>query len=208
VQAVRLEPAHSLLENFSVAELLKLARKSELVDPPRTRRALTRALTRHVALDEMVDLLPALFVGTRGRDELRLDRLDRAHGELTVQVYSPSRPALGQVLLEHDGSCIVLGFVNIPLALENRWAVIARDLGTVPLKRLFAAFSRPGKVHQSAEAPPPRNRPFIIDEGCFQLRSGRLRFELERSGPVSYAVRFLRHRAPSRRPDYIFEPIA
>ncbi|MFO7650910.1 MAG: hypothetical protein R6X13_06175 [bacterium] len=208
MQAVRLEPAHSLLENFSVAELTKLARSAELADPPKARHALTKALTRRLALDEMVDLLPTVFGRTRGKDELRLDRLDRAHGQVTVQVYSSGRPALGQLLLEHDGRCLALGFVNIPLMLENRWTVIARDAGTVPLNRLFAAFSKPGKIHPSAEAPPPRTRPFILDDGSYQLRDARLRFELARTGPVSFAVNFLRHRPPALRPEYLLEPIA
>lgn len=218
MQAVRLEPAHSLLENFSVAELAKLARAAELADPPKARHALTKALTRRLALDEMVDLLPTVFslpgreglrLGrTRGKDELRLDRLDRAHGQVTVQVYSSGRPALGQLLLEHDGRCLALGFVNIPLMLENRWTVIARDAGTVPLNRLYAAFSKPGKIHPSAEAAPPRTRPFILDDGSYQLRDARLRFELARTGPVSFAVNFLRHRPPALRPEYLLEPIA
>ncbi len=218
MQAVRLEPAHSLLENFSVAELAKLARAAEIADPPRTRRALVRAITRHIALDEIVEHLPALFslpgrdglrLGrTRGSDEVRLDRLERAHGAVTAQVYSPSRPALGQLLLEHGDHCLVLGFVNMPLVLENRWTVIGRDAGPVPLNRLYAAFSRPGVIHAAAGAPPPRNRPFIIDEGSYQLRDARLRLELLRAGPVSFSVVFLRHRPPALRPEYIFDPIA
>ena len=208
MQAVRLEPAHSLLENFSVAELAKLARSAELADPPKARHALTKALTRRLALDEMVDLLPAVFGHTRGKDELRLDRLDRAHGQVTVQVYSSGRPALGQFLLEHDNRCLALGFVNIPLVLENRWTVIARDAGLVPLNRLYAAFSKPGKIHPSAEAAPPRTRPFILDDGTYQLRDARLRFELQRTGQVSFSVNFLRHRPPALRPEYLLEPIA
>lgn len=205
--AVRLEPAHSLLENFTVAELLRLAAASGLERPPRQRPALVRAITRHLALDEIVALLPDFFGATSGHDDFRLDRLSRGHGPVTVQVGSPRRPALGHFLLGIDERCLQLSFVNIPLVLENRWPVIASDAGFLPRVRLYAGFSRPGQLHPAAEAPPPRSRPFIIDEGNWQIRDARLRLELERSGPVSFTITFLRHRPPALRPEYLLEPI-
>ena len=41
-----------------------------------------------------------------------------------------------------------------------------------------------------------------------QLVVEKLRFELARTGPVSFAVNFLRHRPPALRPEYLLEPIA
>jgi hypothetical protein len=214
MQGISLEPARSLLQNFTYGELLKLAAKAgSRLKPPRSRNKLIVLMTKHISLDEVVDTIPALFPRPKSRRPgavaagLRLDRLPPLHGEVTVQVYSQARPALGHVLMEHGARCLVLGLTNTPLFLENRWPVIARGAATAPHSSLYAAFIRRGRIHPSAEAPPPRERPFILDSGEYQLRNSRLRLELTHSGPISFLVAFLRNRPPGRRPEYLLEPI-
>lgn len=212
---ISLEPARNILQNFTYRELLRLGAKAGLAaPPPRSRNQLIALITKHISLDEVVDAIPLIFprAGTKRRPAsdtgLRLDQLPPLHGDTTVQVYSQARPALGHVLLEHGNRCIVLALNNTPLFLENRWPVIAHCPGTVPHARLYAVFIRRGRVHPSAEAPPPPNRPFLLDSGEYQLRNSRLRLELSRSGPLSFLVTFMRNRPSTRHAEYLFEPIA
>jgi hypothetical protein len=212
MQGIRLEPAHSLLRNLSHQELVSLARHGGLATPlPRSRAALIEALTRHLSIDDIVAQIRDLFhTPKKARPALgpeRLDLMPPTHGEATVQVYSPSRPEQGQLLLERGDKCLVLKFDSAPLFLENRWPVIARAAVPVPRTRLFSAFVRPGKLHPSAEVPPAKSRPYLLDEGEYQLRNCRLRAELARTGPISFYVTFLRARAPGRQPEYLLEPI-
>jgi len=159
-------------------------------------------------VEELRHLFPArrrTKAGARGT--IRLDQLPPLYGSATVQVYSRSRPQLGRALLGRGKDCLALSFNSAPLFLENRWPVLVRGTGLVPHSRLYAAFVRPGRVHPSAEAPPPQTKPCLLDEGKYQLRGGRLRFEFLRAGPISFQVTFLRERPSAGRPEYLFEPI-
>ena len=102
---------------------------------------------------------------------------------------------------------MTLVFNSAPLFLENRWPIVVRDDGLVPRSRLYAAFIRPGRVHPMAEAAPPKAKPYMLDEGEYQLRNGRLRFELNHAGPISFQVKYLRARPPADRSEYLLEPI-
>lgn len=213
MKGIRLEPARSLLDNFTYAELARLVRRSRLkVAIPRSRTALADLITKHLDLDGVVEETRRLFPARRGASRrtvcaIRLDQLPPLHGSATVQAYSRSRPQLGRTLLGRSLDCIALSFNSVPLFLENRWPVLVRDAGSVPRSRLYAAFVRPGRIHPSAEAAPPRTKPYLLDEGEYQLRNGRLRFELAHAGPISFRVTFLRERPPSGRAEYLFEPI-
>ena len=179
---------------------------------PRSRAALANAITRHLNIDEVVEEIVRLFrtrrgVRRRASGAVRLDELPPLHGVATVQTYSRARPQLGRALLGRGRDCVALRFNSAPLFLENRWPIVVRDAGLLPVARLYAAFVRPGRVHPSAEAAPPRTRPYVLDEGEYQLRNGRLRFELAHAGPISFRMTFLRERPPTGRAEYLFEPI-
>jgi hypothetical protein len=212
MKGIRLEPARGLLDNFTHTELSRMVRRSRLVIVvPRARAALADSITRHLSLDEIIEEIHHLFPSRRGKKQsagaARLDQLSPLHGSATVQAYSRSRPQLGRALLGRSKDCVALSFNSTPLFLENRWPVLVRDDGTVPRSRLYAAFVRPGRVHPSAEAAPPRTKPYLLDEGEYQLRNGRLRFEFAHAGPISFQVTFLRERPPAGRPEYLLEPI-
>jgi len=213
MKGLRLQPARGLLGNFTHAELSRMVKHAQLdIAVPRGRAALVNAITRHLDVDEIVDeihhLFPARRVGKRRTSgAVRLHELPPLHGAATVQVYSRSRPQLGRALLGRGEDCIALSFNSAPLFLENRWPVVVRDAGLMPPTRLYAAFVRPGRVHPSAEATPPRTRPHMLDEGVYQLRNSRLRFEFAHAGPISFQVTFLRERPPAGRAEYLFEPI-
>lgn len=213
MKGIRLEPARGLLDNFTYAELSRVVRHARLdVTVPRSRAALATLITKHLDVDGVVEELRRLFPTRRGTTRRaasasRLDQLAPLHGTATVQAYSHSRPQLGRALLGRTSDCISLSFNSVPLFLENRWPVVVREAGPVPRSRLYAAFVRPGRVHPSAEAAPPRTKPCVLDEGEYQLRNGRLRFEFAHAGPVSFQVTFLRERPPAGRPEYLFEPI-
>ena len=213
MKGIRLEPARSLLANFTHTELSRLAKHGQLkVALPRSRAALAELITRHLDLDEIVEELRHVFPvrgGTKAqaRGTPRLDQLPPLHGSATVQVYSRSRPQLGRALLVRGKDCIALSSNSTPLFLENRWPVLVRETGVVPHTRLYAAFVRPGRVHPSAEVPPPKTRPYLLDEGEYQLRNARLRFEFAHAGPISFKVTFLRERPTTGRSEYLFEPI-
>jgi len=213
VKGIRLEPARGLLDNFTHAELSSLLGHSRPdVAVPRGHAALVDLITRHVDIAGIVSGIRSLSTACRGtksraRAAFRLDELLPLHGSATVQAYSRSRPQLGRALLARDNDCLSLSFNSAPLFLENRWPIVVRDSGVVGRSLLYAAFVRPGRVHPSAEAPPPRTKPYLLDEGEYQLRNGRLRFELSHAGPISFQVSFLRERQPAGRPEYLFEPI-
>jgi hypothetical protein len=214
MKGISLEPARGLLENFTHAELSRMVKRSRLgIVVPRARAALAGSITRHLSLDEIIEEIHHLFPPRPGTKRpaasgaVRLDQLPPLHGSATVQAYSRSRPQLGRALLGRSADCVALSFNSAPLFLENRWPVLVRDDGTVPHSRLYAAFVRPGRVHPSAEAAPPRTKPYMLDEGEYQLRNGRLRFEFAHAGPISFQVTFLRERPPAGRPEYLLEPI-
>jgi len=213
MKGIRLEPAGGLLENFTHTELARMVEHARLdIALPRSRAALANKMTRHLDLDEIVEEIHHLFPSRQSAkrhaaDAVRLDELPPLHGAATIQAYSRSRPQLGRALLARSRDCIALGFNSTPLFLENRWPVIVHAAGLVPLSRLYAAFVRPGRLHPSAEAAPPRTRPYLLDEGDYQLRNGRLRLELTHAGLISFKVTFLRERPPAGRPEYLFEPI-
>jgi hypothetical protein len=213
MKGIRLEPARNMLANFTHAELSRLVKHARLdIAVPRSRSALANAITRHLDVDEIVEEVHRLFPARRRTrraeaDSVRLDELPPLHGAATVQAYSPSRPQLGRALLARSSDCMTLGFNSAPLFLENRWPVVVRDAGLVPHSLLYAAFVRPGRVHPAAESTPPRTKPYLLDEGEYQLRNGRLRFELAHAGPISFKVTYLRDRPPADRPEYLLEPI-
>ena len=213
MKGIRLEPARSLLDNFTHAELSQLVKQSRLeIATPRSRAALANLITKHLDIDEIVEGLRRLSPARRAAkpragEARRLDQLAPIHGSATVHVFSRSRPQLGRALRARTDDCMTLIFNSAPLFLENRWPIVVRDGGLVPRSRLYAAFVRPGRVHPSAEAAPPRARPYMLDEGEYQLRNGRLRFELAHSGPISFQVSFLRARPPADRSEYLLEPI-
>jgi hypothetical protein len=213
MKGIRLEPARGLLDNFSHKELSRLVGLSRLdIAVPRSRAALADLITKHLDLDEILDGLRNLFPARRSARSpapraVRLHELAPLHGSATVQTYSRSRPQLGRALLGRSQDCIALSFNSAPLFLENRWPIVVREDGPVPSPRLYAAFIRPGRVHPSAEAAPPRTKPYLLDEGEYQLRNGRLRFELAQAGPISFQMTLLRERPPAGRCEYLFEPI-
>lgn len=206
-----LDPSRALLANFTLDELARLAARSR-VKPGAgaSRRALTGAITKHLDLDELADAVAQLFPkpGRSSAGHLRLDRIPRLHGETTVQIYSRTSSVLGLILLEQENCCLALRCGSVPLFLENRWPVVLRDTGVVPLARLYAAYIRPRRIHPAAGAAPPKSKPFIVDEGEYGLRNGRLRLELKRSGLVSYRVSLVRLRPPKNQPEYLLLPIA
>ncbi len=212
MKGISLEPARGLLDNLTHTELARMVRRSRLdIVVPRARAALADSITRHLSLDEILEEIHHLFPPRRGtkqtEDTVRLDQLPPLHGSATVQVSSRSRPQLGRALLGRSKDCLALSFNSAPLFLENRWPVLVRGDGTVPHSRLYAAYVRPGRVHPSAEAAPPRTKPYMLDEGEYQLRNARLRFEFAHAGPISFQVTFLRDRPPAGRPEYLLEPI-
>jgi len=218
MKGIRLEPARALLENFTHTELSRMVKRSSLgIVVPRSRAALADSITRHLSLDEVIEEIRHIFPPRASRNSQtatrnpqlasRLDQLPPLHGSATVQASSRSRPQLGRALLGRSADCLTLGFDSAPLFLENRWPVLVRDEGAVPRSRLYAAFIRPGRIHPAAESAPPRTRPYMLDEGEYQLRNGRLRFELTHAGPISFQVTFLRERPPAGRPEYLLEPI-
>ncbi len=214
MKGISLEPARSLLENLTISELSRVVGQSRpAFTAPRSRAELVNSITKHLSLDEIVEAIRLLFRSGRGRKapttagNVRLDHLPPFHGDATVQIYSRSRPQLGQALLGRVVDCLTFGLNSTPLFLENRWTVMARDAGIVPRSRLYAAFIRPGRVHPSAQAPPPKTGPYILDEGEYQLRNGRLRFEFAHAGPISFQMTFLRQHPRSGRPEYLLEPI-
>ncbi len=213
MQGIRLEPAQDLLNNLTLPELRRLVKVARLsLSTSSTRPLLIDGISQHLNLDEIVQQIPRCLLrvpARQARTQLeRLDRLSPRYGEAAVHVYSHSRPALGRLLLGWQGQCHALGLSNTPLFLENRWPVMVSSDGTMPQTYLYAAFVRPGRIHPNAEIPPPRTKPYMIDEGEYLLRNSRLRLELARSGPISFSVTFLRSQPPRGRPQYLFEPIA
>lgn len=209
MKGIRLEPAQSLLASFTRDELVRLVRRARLdITPPRARLALIQQIASHLSIDDLVDKVHVLFPKPRGKTGAdRLDVMAPGHGAVTVQAGSRARPDSGDVLLETSADkCLVLRVATTPLFLENRWPVIVAGAGIVPHSRLYSAFVRPGRVHAEAQVPPPKTNPFIVDEGEYQLRNGRLHMELSRSGPISFLVVFLHNRGT--RPEYLLEPIA
>jgi hypothetical protein len=212
MKGMRLEPARGLLDNFDYAELSRLLKRSRPdVAIPRSRAVLINLITRHLDVDAVVEQIRSLFPARRvtksAKGAVRLDDLPPLHGSATVQAYLRSRPQLGRALLARPADCVALSFNSAPLFLENRWPVVVRDAGLVKRSLLYAAYVRPGRVHPAAEALPPKTKPYLLDEGEYQLRNGRLRFELAHAGPISFQVTFLRGRPPAGRPEYLFEPI-
>ncbi len=206
-----LSPAQALLAELTQEELRRLARQNGVTLSGRPSRInLLRSIVAHLSLDELTDSLCRLFPGSEPVPEgiIRLDQVNRLTGETAVHACSCSHPGLGRLLLELRGSCLVLRVPSIPLFLENRWPVLVRDLGEVILKRLYAGFVQARRLHPAAQAPPPKNAPYILDEGYYGLRNSRLRVELKRTGVISFQVVFLRCRRPANRPEYLLLPIA
>ncbi len=215
MQQVHLLPARGLLEGLTREELRALARRSGLrLAAGTAKAALIESLSSHADLDELAARLVRQFPKRRPAGcrkpaaEVRLDRARRLHGSVTVQTYSRTNPGLGHLLLGHRDRCLALRLEFTQLFLENRWPVLARDAGCLPIRRLYAAYIARGAVHPEARMPPPGNRPFVLDEGEYGLRLARLRLELKRSGPLSFRVEFLRYRPPAGRPEYLLQPIA
>src|SRR5512135_322753 len=125
MKGIRLEPARSLLDNFTHTELSRLVKRSGLkIAVPRSRAALADLITKHLDIDEIVEGLRHLFPApratrTRAADAGRLDLLAPLHGSATVHVFSRSRPQLGRALLARTDDCMTLSFNSAPLFLEN-----------------------------------------------------------------------------------------
>lgn len=208
MKEVNLQPARSLLEGFSVEDLRRLARRAGVSAPQtRSKGGFTTAIVLGLDLDEIVTALRDLFPDSVAA-EPRLDTTERMSGAVTVQTASRADAALGELFLERSGTCLALQLPETQLFLENRWPVLLREVGPVPHERLYAGFVRPGQVHPDARMAPPRRRPFIVDEGEYGLRQGRLRMELRRAGLLAFAVSFLRRNPATRTNDYLLVPIA
>ncbi len=211
MRPVRLEPAHNLLEELELEELHRLADACGVAGAPRARKAaLVEQLSRHIDIDGIVERLPGIFskqAPAGVKPAPRLDRVVRRTGPATIQVPAGADAQLGELLLRQGRDCLLVRLAGVQLFLDNRWPVLVRVEGRVPANRLFAAFIRRGRLHPSAEAPPPPSRPFILDEGEYGLRRGRLRLDLARSGPVSFNVKFLRFRQ-SGAAEHLLLPIA
>jgi hypothetical protein len=207
VKGIRLEPGRSLLESFGADDLTRLAAKVRIGGgSARSQARLAEAILARLDLQDIVEALRDLWPQPPG--EGRLDTLDRMTGDATVQVCSPSDPSLGELLLEQGEGCLALCLSDTQVFLENRWPVVLQETGPVAHERLYAAFIGPGQVHPAAEAAPPRNRPFLLDEGSYGIRNARLRLELRRTGQLSFLVTCLRRHPKTRRPEYLLEPIA
>jgi hypothetical protein len=192
MSGIPLAPARSLLAALSLAELGRVARRAGIA-PARTRARLTQDLAGRLTIDQLVERIHGLWPGSRPVAE-RLDQLPPAHGAAVIQADSRTRGGL--LLLELGGACRTVRLASAPLFLENRWPVFGSD-------------ARAASVRAGAGRAPGSGRPFVLDEGAYQLRNGRLRMELRRSGPVSFLIAFLR-RVPGARAEgqYLFEPIA
>jgi len=207
VKGIRLEPARSLLECFSADDLKRLAARGRVPGrPARTTARLIETIAGHLDVEGITDVLRGLWPPPAGTG--RLDTVDRMTGDATVQVCSPADPSLGELLLEQGTECLALRLPDTQLFLDDRWPVILQETGPVAHERLYAAFIRPGQVHPAAEAPPPRTRPFMLDEGTYGIRHARLRLDLARTGPVSFRITCLRRHPGTKRPEYLLEPIA
>jgi hypothetical protein len=206
VKEIHLQPARSLLESLSADDLKRLALKAGIRIRPGSRLQFIKSITARLDIEGLVETLGALFPGTGPASHL--GTIDRLTGSATVQTCSPTDPSLGELLLEDKAGCLALRLPDFQLFLENRWPVLAREVGPVPHARLFAGFVRPGCVHPDAEMAPPRNNPFIVDEGEYGLRNARLRLDLRRAGPISFAVTLLRRNPKTRGNEYLLEPIA
>ncbi len=212
---LHLQPAQALLEGLTRAELHSFARRNRLRLPDGSLKPeLVSALTSHLDINELAASLAGFFPKRRRAglkkpgDEIRLDRVSRLTGAATVMVYSRSNPGLGRVLLAHRDRCLLLRLINVQLFLENRWPVIARSGERVPVSRLYAAFVGRGRIHPEAGAPPPADKPFVLDEGEYGIGKSRIRFEFARSGLLSFRLVFLRYRPSTGRPEYLLQPIA
>jgi hypothetical protein len=212
---VHLQPAQSLIEGFTHEELVKFARRMKM-RPARSasKKQLVREITCRMDLDEITCALLELFPKRRAAgmkkcaDEVRLDKTPRLHGNITVHVYSRTNPGLGRLLLENRESCIQLRLSHVQLFLDNRWPVIASDSGTLTARHLYAGFVGTNRIHAAAEMAPPKDKPFIIDEGEYGLRNGRLRLDFHRAGAGSFRVDLLRYSSRTGRPAYLLRPIA
>jgi hypothetical protein len=213
MRGVHLEPARGLLAGLTINELARLCR-ARGISCSGAKSAFISAVATGLDLDEVAEALLELFPARRpaGRkkpaNELRLDRVQRLSGDVTVQVLSRARAGQGRLMLEHGERCLTLRLATIPLFLENRTPVIAADSGTAAADRMFAGFTARRRLHPSAGRAPSKDRPFIIDEGGYGLRSGRLRLDLRRTGLISWKVVFLRWSPRSARPEYLLRPIA
>jgi len=213
MRAIHLEPARGLLAGLTLNELARFCR-ARGISCSGAKPAFINAVATELDMDEIAEALLELYPARRpaGRrkpaDELRLDRAQRLSGDVTVQVLSRARAGQGRLMLEHGDRCLALRLATIPLFLENRAPVIAADAGTVAADRLFAGFTARRRLHPSAGRAPSQERPFIIDEGGYGLRSGRLRIDLRRTGLISWKVDFLRWSPRSARPEYLLRPIA
>lgn len=208
MKKVILEPARALLATLTKDELLRLGRRRRLkLEASQHKDAVLAELSRHLAVDDVTETLLALFSKKAGRGLVRLDQAPRLTGAATVHSYGRASAGQGRVLLEHAEHCLRLRLSNLQLFLENRWPVAASDAGEVPASMLYAGYVRRGRVHPSAGAPPPADRPFILDDGEYGLRQGRLRLELRHSGLLSFRVYLMRFASRSRRAVYILQPI-
>lgn len=213
MRGIHLEPARELLASLTLGELARLCRTQGIAcsgGKPAFVDAVATRLDLDGIADVLLDLFPARRPAGRGKadDEVRLDRAPRLAGDAAVQVLPRARAGQGRLMLAAGGRCLRLRLGNVPLFLENRAPVVAADAGPVAADRMFAGFTSRRRLHPSAGRAPSKDRPFIIDEGGYGLRSGRLRLDLHVTGLISWRVDFLRWSARSARPEYLLRPIA
>ncbi|MBN2536684.1 hypothetical protein JXB37_00235 [candidate division WOR-3 bacterium] len=213
MRGIQLEPARDLLAGLTLEELARLCRARGIACSG-GKPAFVGAVATRLDLDDIADALLELFPARRpaGRrkagDEVRLDRAPRLAGDAAVQVLSRARAGQGRLMLESGARCLRFRLGNVPLFLENRAPVIVADAGSAAADRMFDGFSTRRRLHPAAGRAPSKDRPFIIDDGSYGLRNGRLRLDLRRTGLISWRVDFLRWSARAARPEYLLRPIA
>jgi len=187
-----------MLQCFTLSELQRLVRRQKRARTiPRSRVEAVRLITRLLDLAEIVDAVRAGLGRPAAGRSRRLDAGPARHGEAVVRVRGRADVSQGELRLERPDVCIRLRLSNVQLFLENLWPVLADDAGEVPRRRTAG--------RKKAR---PEGRAYVVDEGDYELRNGRLRLKLARAGPVSFRVEFLRRSPRTRRPQYLLEPIA
>jgi hypothetical protein len=210
MRSLRLEPARNLLSNLTLAELERFCGRHGIECRGQKAAVIDQIATR-LDVVEIADALLTVFPKRKpagARAEVRLDEEPRLSGDVAVHVLPRAKAGQGRLMLATADRCIQLRLGNIPLFLENRAPVVAADAGSVSCDLMFDGFVARRRLHPAAGRAPSRDRPFIIDEGGYGLRNGRLRFDLQKTGLISWHVDLLRWSARGSRPEYLLRPIA
>jgi len=210
MRSLRLEPARNLLGNLTLAELQRLCERQGFECRGQKAAVIDQIATR-LDIVEIADVLLAMFAKRKpagARAEVRLDEETRLSGDVAVHVLPRAKAGQGRLMLETGDRCLQLRLGNVPLFLENRAPVVAADAGSVSHDLMFDGFVARRRLHPAAGRDPSKDRPFIIDEGGYGLRNGRLRFDLRKTGLISWRIELLRWSARGNRPEYLLRPIA